>query len=137
MEYPSFDLEKHEVRMSKSSGVSGWVFENQKPAVVNNVDEDRRFYRGVDEMTGFQTHNLICTPLVDSKDHCLGRLQSLNKKSGDFTNDDLELLDLAARMVAIAINNSKRNNEIRITSDVRRKLMKQIMDNIDNPSQKK
>ena len=134
--FSSLDLEKHEVRISKSSGVSGWVFENCEPAIVNNAYEDSRFYRGVDDMTGFRTRNLICTPLMDTRDHCLGTLQSLNKTSGDFTNDDLELLDLTARMVAVAINNSKRYNDIRITNDVRKKLIKKIMNNIDHLAKK-
>ena len=105
--YSSLDLETNEIRIPKSCGVVGWVFENRKPAVVNNAYEDSRFYRKVDEMTGFHTRNLICTPLFDCKDHCLGTLQSLNKKIGDFTTDDLELLNLAARMVAVAINNNR------------------------------
>ena len=134
--FSSLDLEKHEVRMSKSTGISGWVFENRKPALVNNAYEDSRFYRGVDDMTGFRTRNLICTPLMDTRDHCLGTLQSLNKKSGNFTNEDLELLDLTARMVAVAINNSKRYNDIRITNDVRKKLIKKIMNNIDHLASK-
>jgi adenylate cyclase len=135
--FSSLDLEKHEIRIPKALGVAGWVFENGKPAVVNNAYEDSRFYRGVDDMTGFQTRNLICTPLIDYKDHSIGTLQSLNKKSGDFTTDDLELLDLTARMVAVAINNSKRYSEMLITNDARRKLIKQIMGNIENLSQKK
>ncbi len=110
--FSSLDLEKDEVRIPKSLGVAGWVFEHRKPAVVNNAYEDSRFYRGVDDMTGFHTRNLICTPLVDDKDHCLGTLQSLNKKNGDFKTDDLELLDLTASMVAVALNNNKRYNEI-------------------------
>ena len=109
--FSSLDLEKDEIRIPKSLGVAGWVFENCKPAVVNNAYKDSRFYRGVDDMTGFHTRNLICTPLIDHKDHCLGTLQSLNKKKGDFSTDDLELLDLTACMVAVAINNSKRYNE--------------------------
>ena len=131
--FSSLDLEKHEVSIPKSRGVAGWVFEHRKPAVVNNAYEDSRFYKGVDEMTGFTTRNLICTPLMDTKDHCLGTLQSLNKKSGDFTTEDLELLDLTSRMVAVAINNSRRYSEILITNDARRKLIKKIMDNIDTP----
>jgi len=129
--FSSLDLEKHEIRIPKSLGVAGWVFEHRKPAVVDNAYEDSRFYRKVDDITGFQTRNLICTPLIDYKDHCLGTLQSLNKKNGDFTTEDLELLDLAARMVAVAINNSKRYNEVLITNNARRKLIQKIMDNID------
>ena len=128
--FSSLDLEKNEIRIPKSCGVAGWVFVNRKPAVVNNAYEDSRFYREVDDMTGFHTHNLICTPLLDPKDQCLGTLQSLNKKIGDFTTDDLELLNLAARMVAVAINNSRRYDEIVATNDARRKFIKKISGNI-------
>jgi GAF domain-containing protein len=134
--FSSLDLNKHEVRIPKSCGVAGWVFVNQQPAVVNNAYEDDRFYKEVDDMTGFQTRNLICTPLLDNKDHCLGTLQSLNKQSGDFTDDDLELLNLAARMVAVAIKNSKHYNEILVTSEARKKFIKQITDSMGNISDK-
>ena len=105
--FSSQDLAKQEIRISKSSGVAGWVFEHRMPAVIKNAYDDNRFYGGIDVMTGFHTRNMICTPLINYKEHCLGTLQSLNKKSGDFTTDDLELLDLTARLVAVAINNSR------------------------------
>ena len=88
-------------------------------------------------MTGFRTRNLICTPLIDYKEHCSGTLQSLNKKSGDFTTDDLELLDLTARLVAVAINNSRLYNEIQTTNMASKKVIKQIINNIGNISEKK
>ena len=134
--FSSQDLEKKEIRIPKSSGVSGWVFEHRKPAIVNDADSDSRFYRVVDDMTGFRTRNLICTPLIDYKEHCLGTLQSLNKQSGDFTTDDLELLDLTARLVAVAINNSRLYSEILTTNIARKKVIKQVVDNIGNISEK-
>jgi len=130
--FSSLDLEKNEIRIPKSCGVAGWVFVNREPAVVNNAYEDNRFYRKVDDMTRFHTRNIVCTPLLDYKDHCLGTLQSLNKTTGDFTTDDLELLNLAARMVAVAINNSRRYKEISVTNEARRKFIKKISGNIGN-----
>ena len=130
--FSSLDLEKNEIRIPKSCGVAGWVFVNREPAVVNNAYEDNRFYRKVDDMTRFHTRNIVCTPLLDYKDHCLGTLQSLNKKTGDFTTDDLELLNLAARMVAVAINNSRRYKEISVTNEARRKFIKKISGDIGN-----
>ena len=74
--------------------------------------------------------------MIDYKEHCLGTLQSLNKQSGDFTTDDLELLDLTARLVAVAINNSRLYSEILTTNIARKKVIKQIVDNIGNISEK-
>ena len=130
--FSSQDLEKKEIRIPKSSGVAGWVFEHRIPAIVNDTDGDSRFYSGVDDMTGFRTRNLICTPLIDNKDRCSGTLQSLNKKSGNFTTDDLELLDLTARLVTVAISNSRRYDEIQTTNMARKKLIKKIVSNIGN-----
>ena len=130
--FSSLDLEKNEIRIPKSCGVAGWVFVNRKPAIVNDAYEDSRFYSKVDDMTRFHTRNLVCTPLIDCKDHCLGTLQSLNKKTGDFTTDDLELLNLAARMVAVAITNSRRYKEILVTNEARRNFIKKISCNIGN-----
>lgn len=135
--FSSQDLDKKEIRIPKSSGVSGWVFEHRMPAIVNDTDSDSRFYSGVDDMTGFRTRNLICTPLIDYKERCSGTLQSLNKKSGDFTTDDLELLDLTARLVAVAISNSRRYDEILTTNMASKKLINKIVSNIGNFPEKK
>ena len=124
--FSSLDLEKNEIRIPKSYGVAGWVFVNRQSAVVNNAYEDRRFYQKVDDMTGYRTRNLVCTPLLDSKDNCMGTLQSLNKKSGDFTAEDLDLLNLAAGMVATAIKNSKQYTELLVTNNARQKFIEQI-----------
>ena len=105
--FSSLDLDKQEIRMSKSSGVAGWVFEHRLPAIVNDAYGDSRFFSGVDDVTGFRTRNLICTPLINYNDNCLGTLQSINKKCGHFTSDDLDLLNLVAALVVGAINRNR------------------------------
>jgi adenylate cyclase len=114
--YSSLDLGKLEIRMPKSTGVAGWVFEHRMPAVINDAYDDSRFYRGVDDMTGFRTRNMICSPMFDDNGKCLGTIQSLNKKSGDFTTDDLELLDVTARFVAVILNKNKAYDEMLTTN---------------------
>jgi adenylate cyclase len=114
--YSSLDLAKQEIRMSKSTGVAGWVLEHRMPAVINDAYNDSRFFRGVDDMTGFRTRNLICCPLIDDNRKCLGTVQSLNKKSGDFTTDDLEILDVTARLVAVVLNKNKAYDEMLTTN---------------------
>ena len=132
--FSSLDLNKHEIRIPKSQGVAGWVYENQKPALIHNAYKDERFYKEVDQMTGFHTRSLICTPLWDNNGTCFGTLQSLNKKSGNFNTDDLDLLNLAARMVAIAISNNKRYREIVVTNRARKKMILKMADSLGCPS---
>lgn len=115
--YSSLDLAKLEICMSKSTGVAGQVFEHRMPAVINDAYADSRFYRGVDDMTGFRTRNMICTPMIDDKGKCLGTIQSLNKKSGDFKTDDLEYLDVTARLVTFALNKN-RGYDVMLTTNI-------------------
>jgi adenylate cyclase len=110
--YTSLDLAKQEIRMPKSTGVAGWVLEHRMPAVLNDAYNDSRFFRGVDDMTGFRTRNLICCPLIDDGENCLGTVQSLNKKSGNFTTDDLELLSETGHLLAAAIRKNGRYDEM-------------------------
>jgi len=114
--YSSLDLAKQEIRMSKSTGVAGWVFEHRMPAIINDAYEDSRFFRGVDDLTGFRTRNLICTAMIDDKGKCLGTIQSLNKTNGDFTTGDLELLNVTARLVAVALNKNRGYDEMLTTN---------------------
>lgn len=125
--FSSLDLKRQEVRISKSCGVAGWVFENRKPAIVHNAYEDSRFCSDVDKMTGFRTRNLICTPLVNGKGYCLGTVQSLNRKKYDYSADDLDLLNLASRMLAVAIKNNMRYHEVLVTNEARRKFINRII----------
>jgi adenylate cyclase len=134
--FSSLDLEKREIRISKSSGVAGWVYEHRKPVIVNDTCDDSRFFGGVDDVTGFRTRNIICAPLIDYREHCCGIIQSLNKYDGDFTTEDLELLDLTARLVTVAIKNSRRYNEIRTTNHARGKVIRQFVHKLVSPRPK-
>ncbi len=100
------DLRKGEIRIPSSDGVIGWVFQNQKTLTINNAYNDPRFYSKVDEKTGFVTRNILCIPLINRNKTCIGTLQVLNKKSGDFRSDDIGLLNSASHFIAIALENA-------------------------------
>jgi GAF domain-containing protein len=80
------------VRVPKDAGIVGWVFTNRLPAVVNDAYGDRRFYPEIDKKTGFYTKNILCVPLITRRKECVGALEIVNKKDGEFTDDDRKLL---------------------------------------------
>jgi signal transduction histidine kinase len=98
-------LKKREIRIPSDYGVAGWVFQHRVPVTVNDAYNDPRFYSEVDKKSGFRTRNIMCVPLVNWAGRCIGALQSLNKRSGDFTDDDLELLTFISNYVTIALEN--------------------------------
>jgi GAF domain-containing protein len=60
--------------------------------------------------------------LIDDKGNCWGTLQSLNKKKGDFSNEDLDLLNMTAHMLAIAIHKNRRHEEMVLSNIAYRNL---------------
>lgn len=96
-----------QTRISADSGIAGWVAHNRKPIIVNNVAEDRRFFRGVDQVTGFVTRSIMCAPML-SQGRTLGVIEVLNKLDGsDFDGQDLEVLVSVASTAAMAIQNAR------------------------------
>ncbi len=77
----STDLEKNEIRIPRSYGIAGWVFQNKTPLIINDAYSDPRFFPEVDKKTGFRTRNILCIPLINRKKECIGVLQTLNKKA--------------------------------------------------------
>lgn len=109
----SLDLQINEVQIPYNHGITGWVFTNKESTVVDNAYHDYRFYKGVDNWTGFHTKNLICVPLIEGS-VCLGTLQSINKIKGVFTGNDLKLLEIAATKISNIILNKKKFISIKV-----------------------
>ena len=84
------------------SGIAGWVFREGRPALVQDVSMDERFYEGIDRIAGFTTRSILCVPLR-GKENILGVLEAVNKKRGEFTKDDQYLLEAMADNIAISI----------------------------------
>lgn len=94
-------------RLQPGEGIAGWVIENGKPMIVEDVQKDARFSDRFDRETGFTTRSLICVPLI-IRGRTTGALQVLNKKDGNsFTGEDTELLNALAQHIAVALDNAK------------------------------
>jgi sigma-B regulation protein RsbU (phosphoserine phosphatase) len=77
--------------------------------VANDLRNDPRFHRQMDEASGYRTQCLLCVPLrVDEK--VIGALQVLNKPGG-FSTQDTELLRLMAVYAASAIQTEQLRHE--------------------------
>jgi class 3 adenylate cyclase/putative methionine-R-sulfoxide reductase with GAF domain len=100
-------MHKNEICIPADSGVAGWVFQSKTPMIINAPYDDPRFYSEIDKKTGYRTRNIICVPVMNRKKECIGTLQAINKKTGDFTDEDKELIVSVSHYVAIALENSK------------------------------
>jgi putative methionine-R-sulfoxide reductase with GAF domain len=92
--------------VNPGEGVSGWVAEKGKSAVINDVKNDKRYSRDFDNETGFETRSIMSVPIIYKK-KTIGVIEVLNRKQGIFTDEDEKLLFSLADQAAISISQSK------------------------------
>ena len=91
-------------RFPSSTGVAGWVLVTRQPLVLEDVQQDPRFAKGVAEDTGYVPKGLMAVPLLN-EESVLGVLQVLDRpQRSRFSLQEMELLGLFANQAAIALD---------------------------------
>jgi putative nucleotidyltransferase with HDIG domain len=67
------------------------------------VAGDPRFDDSFDRRTGFKTQSLIAVALKGATGELIGVIEAVNKRSGNFTAEDLDLLECLSKPVALMI----------------------------------
>ncbi|RXK55255.1 GAF domain-containing protein [Oleiharenicola lentus] len=96
-----------EIRILNTAGIAGAVFQSGQGEIVHNAYADPRFHREVDENTGFTTKSVLCAPVRTARGEVIGVVQTLNKRRGRFTRDDLGLLEAMALQAASALQSTQ------------------------------
>ncbi len=97
----------HGVCFQADKGIAGAVLSTRKSEIVNDVQQDPRFYRECDMESGVLTRNMIAIPLVAGNEP-VGVLEVINKGGGlPFNDDDHLLLHFIADEIAFAIRNAR------------------------------
>jgi signal transduction histidine kinase len=103
--------------MPADQGIAGWIFTHRQPVIVEDVSQDERFFKDIDESLGYRTSSLIGAPLM-TKGEMIGVIEVLNKRSGEkFDEQDLDTLSALAGQAAIAIVNARLYSQIREERD--------------------
>jgi adenylate cyclase len=92
-----------EIRFLNTVGVAGRVFTTHEPLIINDTYSDPRFNREIDEQTGYTTRNIVCAPVTTARGEVIGVAQVLNRRSGDFTDDDLALVQAMTSQASAAL----------------------------------
>ena len=98
---------KSNVELKMGEGLAGWVAANRQPAIIRDVQRDKRFFKGADHYTGFHTRTLLCVPIVYGEE-LLGVIEVLNSKDRScFDKEDEQILDSFAQLAGVAIIRSR------------------------------
>ncbi len=95
------------VSVPLNSSVAGWIFTHRRPMLIQDATNDPRVYRHVDRALNFQTRSILGVPLL-IKQQAIGVIEAVNKLGrGDYTEDDLSILETLAAQAAVAIENAR------------------------------
>ena len=98
-------------RIPKNKGIGGWVIENERPYLSNNLEESELFYG--DLTSDFKTRNIICVPLINKKGNTIGVLQVVNRRNNQrFTPHDVPVFQALASHVAMAIERTRKQEQL-------------------------
>ncbi|MBN1314700.1 MAG: GAF domain-containing protein, partial [Anaerolineales bacterium] len=93
-------------RFPADVGIAGYALKIKEPVVVKNVQEDSRFYRRIDELSGLTTRSVIAVPLLH-QESIIGVIEVVNPGAGLCDRLHLETLTGVANSAAVAIKNAE------------------------------
>ncbi|MEM7031447.1 MAG: GAF domain-containing protein [Chloroflexota bacterium] len=103
----------HQKRIASSQGIAGWVVENQRPIIINDVSMAERFSRSIDVQAHYLTKTIAAVPLR-IRGQVIGVLEAINKNTPDgFDKRDLRLLTSIAAQAAVALENARLYQNLR------------------------
>ncbi len=89
---------------------------------------DSRFSNTVDQVTGYQTRNMVSAPICTLRGEVLGVVQCLNKIEGDFETADLELLEALATQASVVLHGSVMVRRMEETRQQEARFLKVVTD---------
>jgi signal transduction histidine kinase len=105
----SSNLEKplmSELVVPVSGSIAGWIITNRHPVIISHAQADPRHFGGIGSITQIETKSLLGVPLL-RKERAVGVLEAINKRSGEFSLEDKDLLVALGAQAAIAIENAR------------------------------
>jgi GAF domain-containing protein len=112
-------------RLKRGQGIAGWVVDNEKPVIANDVARDERFF-SIDKISSFKTQSILALPLK-AKGELIGVLELINKAGGSgFTEEDALLMTIYAEQAAMAIENARLYGELQLQSDQSMRMQEEL-----------
>ena len=100
------DADGVDLSINMRLGIAGMVALTNEPLLIADAQADPRFDSSFDRKTGYVTRQILCVPLLNSKNEAMGVIQVINKRKGTFSAEDRDLLTSVSCVVAIAIENA-------------------------------
>jgi signal transduction histidine kinase len=96
----------HGLAVPVQGSLAGTIVTTCQPLIVMSAEDDPRHYEEIGESVKYKTESLLGVPLM-TKEKVVGVLEALNKRKGEFTQDDEQLMSALGSQAAVAIENTR------------------------------
>ncbi len=100
-------------------GIAGLVFQSGEIHISEDVAAEQAHLRDIGEKLGYTTQNMVAVPLKSSSGKPFGVIEVLNKREGHFDENDVNLIDIMAAQIGVAIENTRLHKEARLAEVVK------------------
>ncbi len=107
------------MEIAPDQGIAGLVFQTGEIHVSDDVSTERVHLRDIGTKLGYTTQNMVAVPLKSSDGKPFGVIEVLNKRRGSFDESDINLIDIMAAQIGVAIENARLHKEAQIAEIVK------------------
>lgn len=100
------------LRFDARLGIAGAAAMSGKTINVEDAYGDPRFHTAIDSRTGYRTRSVLAAPLRTYQGEIVGSFEVLNKKGGNFNEEDENILKSLAAHAAIAVETAQLVGEL-------------------------
>jgi signal transduction histidine kinase/putative methionine-R-sulfoxide reductase with GAF domain len=95
------------IRLKLGHGIAGHVARTGRLLHVPDAYKDTRFNPEWDSLSGYRTHSILAAPMKNHLGKTIGVVQVLNKRQGEFSEVDADILSALSTQAAVSIDNSR------------------------------
>jgi signal transduction histidine kinase len=92
--------------------IAGRVFTTGSPEIVSATRRDKKHFKNIDSMTGFETRSMAAVPII-FKGEKIGVFEVINHRdNADYTEEDVALLEILAAEAAVLLYNDRLEKQV-------------------------
>lgn len=111
--------------LAKEETPAWWVYQNQEPFVIRVTDQDTRFPQIIDRLAKVGL-KASCTLPLSTAHRRLGSLAFTSRLADAYSPDDLRFLSLVANQIAVAIDDARAQERLRLLLDLTNRVVSKL-----------
>ena len=109
---PPFDSEVGKIRLPLGQGISGWVASHREPVVIRHDKESDPRYMPFQSLRGSDFTSMVSVPMETDPGGLVGVLNVHTVERREFTERDVELLQIIGRLIAGAMHQARLHRQV-------------------------